>query len=201
MASFASDTSTAAALLAAAREELARAPAMLGGLLAGLDAAGWRARPASTEWAPVEIVCHLRDEEVEDFGARVRVVAEGGSQFAPIDPERWAVERRYLDAEGPAALATFRERRVASLAFLAEVAPARLTATVTHPRAGALSGLDLLAAWVAHDRLHLAQLAATLARGWAERWAPLRTEYAGPIPYAPPSNARDLQGGATVASQ
>ena len=52
---------------------------------------------------------------------------------------------------------------------------------------GPLSGLDLLAAWVAHDRLHLAQLTATLARGWADRWAPLRTEYAGPIPYTPPS--------------
>jgi len=36
---------------------------------------------------------------------------------------------------------------------------------------------------VAHDRLHLAQLAATLARTWANRWAPLRSEYAGPIPY------------------
>ena len=29
-------------------------------------------------------------------------------------------------------------------------------------------------------------IAATLARGWADRWRPLRVEYAGPIPYAPP---------------
>jgi hypothetical protein len=43
----------------------------------------------------------------------------------------------------------------------------------------------MLAAWVAHDRLHLAQLASTLARIWALRWAPLRVEYAGPIPYPP----------------
>lgn len=48
-----------------------------------------------------------------------------------------------------------------------------------------MSGLDLVAAWVTHDRLHLAQLAATLARTGANRWAPLRTEYAGPIPYPP----------------
>jgi len=34
--------------------------------------------------------------------------------------------------------------------------------------------------------LHLAQLAATLARLWATRWAPLRTDYAGPIPYSTP---------------
>jgi len=36
---------------------------------------------------------------------------------------------------------------------------------------------------VTHDRLHLAQLAATLARLGARRWTPLRAEYAGPIPY------------------
>ena len=59
---------------------------------------GWRARPVPDEWAPVEIVCHLRDEEAEDFGARVRVILDGGGTFTPIDPERWAVARRYRDA-------------------------------------------------------------------------------------------------------
>jgi hypothetical protein len=52
-----------------------------------------------------------------------------------------------------------------------------------------MSGLDLVAAWVTHDRLHLAQLASTLARAGADRWAPLRTAYAGPIPYAPPERS------------
>ncbi len=174
-----------AALLAAARVELAQVPGILDRLLGGLDAAAWRARPAAAEWAPVEIVCHLRDEETEDFGARVRVVVEGGDRFTPIDPERWAVDRRYLEDDGPRALAAFRERRTANLAFLTTLAPERLTGAVTHPRTGSLSGLDLLAAWVTHDRLHLAQLAATLARVWTARWAPLRTHYAGPIPYDP----------------
>ena len=82
-------------------------------------------------------------------------------------------------------LSAFRERRAANLAFLAAVMPERLQASVAQPRAGALSGLDLLVAWVTHDRLHLAQLAATLARLGASRWAPLRADYAGPIPYAP----------------
>ena len=107
----------------------------------------------------------------------------GGERFVPIDPERWAVERRYRDADPAAALSAFAERRTANLEFLATVPPDRLRATVTQPGTGALSGLDLLAAWVTHDRLHVAQLAATLARLGARRWAPLRAEYAGPIPY------------------
>ena len=179
----------AAALLAAAHAELARTPGVLAGLVAGLDDAGWRARPAPSEWAPVEILCHLRDEETEDFGARVRVIAKRGKRFAPIDPVRWAVERRYLEDDGPGALAAFRERRTASLAFLDTLKPEKLTAAAPLGRTGPLSGLDLLAAWVAHDRLHTTQRAAALARTWATRWAPLRSDYAGPIPYAPPKEA------------
>jgi hypothetical protein len=173
----------AAALLAEARRALAPLPDLVDAQVAGLDAAGWRARPAPAEWAPVEIVCHLRDEEAEDFPARLRVIVEGGTAFAPIDPPGWVEARRYRETDPAAALAALRAGRAASLAWLATVDPARLGASVTHPRLGALSGLDVLAAWAAHDRLHLAQLAATLARLWADRWAPLRVDYAGPIPY------------------
>jgi hypothetical protein len=174
-----------AALLGAARDELARMPAVLAGLLAGLDAAAWRARPAPAEWAPVEIVCHLRDEEAEDFPARLRVIVEGCTAFAPIDPKDWVESRRYRETDPAAALAALRAGRTASLAWLATVDAERLRRSIAHPRLGDFSGLDLLAAWVAHDRLHVAQLSATLARLWADRWAPLRVDYAGPIPYHP----------------
>jgi len=107
-----------------------------------------------------------------------------------IDPERWAVERRYREASLLEALGAFRTRRQDSLRLLAVAAPEPLRALgASRPlgRLGPLSGLDLVAAWVAHDRIHLAQLAGTLARNWASRWAPLRSEYAGPIPYPPPA--------------
>jgi hypothetical protein len=174
-------------LLTETGRELARLLPMLDAQLGTLDEAGWRARPAPAEWAPIEIVCHLRDEEAEDFGARVRAVLRGATAFAPIDPERWAIERGYREADPGAALAALRASRAESLALLAGVVPERLGARVERP-AGALSGLDLLAAWVTHDRLHLTQLAATLARQWADRWTPLRTAYAGPIPYARPAS-------------
>ena len=172
-------------LLATARRDLSRLPPLLAALLDDLDPALWTARPAPNEWSVVEIVCHLRDEETEDFGSRVRVVIAGGDRFEPIDPERWARERGYREQPAAAALAAVLRRRAESLAFLAAVEPEHLTRVVDQPRLGRMSGLDLLAAWVTHDRLHLAQLASTLARVGADRWAPLRTEYAGPIPYGP----------------
>jgi len=172
------------ALLNSARAGLARLPAALTALISGLDAAAWRQRPAPAEWAPIEIVCHLRDEETEDFGARVRVIVEGGGAFARIDPQRWAVERGYIDVDPDSAMTALGQRRAASLAYLATIDPSQLARAIEHPGAGRLSGLDILAAWVAHDQLHLSQLTATLARLWTDRWTPLRTEYAGPIPYS-----------------
>jgi hypothetical protein len=172
-----------ATVLKTARRDLARLPGLLDALLTDLDDTMWRARPLPNEWSLVEIVCHLRDEEAEDFGARVRVTVEGGTAFVPIDPERWAVDRRYRDDDPHAALALLKQRRVENLAFLATVDAKRLTHDVELRGAGRLSGLDLLAAWVTHDCLHVTQLVATLARLGADRWAPLRTGYAGPIPY------------------
>jgi DinB superfamily len=170
-------------LLAETRQELARFVELLPMLVGGLDEAGWRSRPQPDEWSPVEIVCHLRDEEAEDFGARLRVILAGGDRFAPIDPERRAVERRYREADPAGALAAFVARRRESLDLLATVPIDRLAVSAARPNGGRLSGLDLLASWVAHDRLHLQQLAGTLARLWANRWAPLDVAYAGPIPY------------------
>jgi hypothetical protein len=177
-------TVDAKTLLDEARRELARLPRVLDALVGDLDEAGARMRPAPNEWAPIEIVCHLRDEETEDFGARLHVVLDGGEQFVPIDPERWATERRYREDHWPDVLDTLKARRRASLDWLASVVPDALVASGAHRRLGRLSGLDLLAAWVAHDHIHLQQLAGTLARRWAARWAPLKAEYAGPIPYA-----------------
>ncbi len=172
-------------LLVEACRELERLPAVLEALLAGLDEISARTRPAAGEWSPVEVLCHLRDEETEDFGARLRVIVNGAGDFAPIAPERWAEERRYREASLTDAMEALRARRQASLDLLASVAPETLARSRPHHRLGRLSGLDILSAWVAHDRIHLAQLAGTLARIWALRWAPLRADYAGPIPYPP----------------
>ena len=113
-------------LLNETRRELARFSTLLELLVGELDEATWRARPAPGEWAPVEIVCHLRDEETEDFGARLRVILEGGARFEPNDPERLAVARQYQQANPSEALAAFQARRMTSLDLLDSVAAGSL---------------------------------------------------------------------------
>ena len=169
--------------LAASRRALERLPAVLAALAGDLDPAIARTRPAHDEWAPVEILCHLRDEEAEDFGARLRAVLNGEGHFAPIDPVSWVEARRYRDADTSEVLEALRTRRRANVEYLEEIDAGRLSAAIPLGKLGPLSGLDLLVAWVAHDRLHLAQLAGTLARLWANRWPEQKADYAGPIPY------------------
>jgi hypothetical protein len=172
----------------AARDELARLPQAFAPLIAELDETAWRARPAPDRWSPLEIICHLRDEEVEDFGARLRVIVEGGTAFAPIDPEGWVHARRYNDEDPRQALAALEARRRQTLTLLGHIDPEKLDRALASGPVK-MSGLDILAAWVAHDLLHLRQLSGTLARLWSIRWGALRSDYAGPLPY-PPGESR-----------
>lgn len=178
-----------AAALAASRRELGRLIPALHALADDLDAETLRTRPAPDEWSPVEILCHLRDEESEDFGARLRAVLDGATSLARIEPDRWPEQRGYRNQDAVAALAELKARRSANLDFLAGLDSDRLGATISLGKLGPLSALDLLVAWVEHDQQHLAQLIATRARLWADRWPSLRADYAGPIPYPKPAAA------------
>src|SRR5262249_56224495 len=110
----------------------------------GRSRAGGRARPAGARRVGARRD-RLSSPRRGGRGLRSAALrgARGRPQLTPIDPEGWAVERRYLEDDGPAALATFLERRAASLGSLAAIEPARLTATLAHRRTGPLSPLPI----------------------------------------------------------
>src|SRR5262245_17328374 len=116
------EPATAAQLLSDAWRELARLPRVLEDLVGDLESTIARVRPAPDEWSPIEILCHLRDEEAEDFGARLRAVLEGAPEFSPIDPERWVEARRYRDAKLDEVLHELTTQRALIVDFLAALA-------------------------------------------------------------------------------
>jgi hypothetical protein len=140
-----------------------------------------RRKPASGAWSILEIVCHLVDEEVEDFRARLRSTIETPSApWPPIDPEGIAKSRRYNDRELAPMLDAFERERRASIAWLRSLpADAPWTMTYTHPKVGPLHAGMLLASWAAHDQLHLRQLAKRLYELCAENAGPYPIDYAG----------------------
>ncbi len=150
---------------------------VLEALVAGLheDEARWK--PGPERWSILEVVNHLVDEEREDFRFRFRHLLERPDEPAPpIDPPSWAIERRYNERALAPSIEAFRRERDASLAWLAGLDAPDLDRT--SPHSGRSAG-EMLAAWVAHDLLHVRQIAKLHYDYWAREVQPLRLDYAG----------------------
>ena len=145
------------------------APALIARLAAGGEAlraavaatdpeqTSWRS--AEGKWSVLDVVCHLLDEEREDFRARLRLLwDQPGVAWPSIRPDLWPVERNYAARELRPTLVTFLDERAQSLAWLRGLGAVDWTRVYQHPQVGPVTAGDLLTSWVAHDLLHLRQL-------------------------------------------
>ncbi len=174
------------------REELqhlvsahARFPAALLAVFQDADEALLRSREAEGRWSPLEILAHLRDEEVEDFRPRAMAAAEGRPIEKGIDPARWVTERRYNEMDPGAVYLDWAAERADSCRWLRTLAVEDLQRFLEHPKLGRMRAGDFIAAWRMHDLLHLRQFTTALAVLTARRWQDWRVDYAGKIPGMP----------------
>jgi hypothetical protein len=72
---------------------------VLRALVADVDEARLRRRPAPGEWAIIEVVGHLADTEERALGRVRRMLADQDPQLEPFDQEALAEERHYLDLD------------------------------------------------------------------------------------------------------
>src|SRR5574337_1263718 len=116
-------------------------------------------KPAPEEWSILEVICHLYDEEREDFRTRVRLTLESPeADWPPINPGGWVTERGYNQRDLGASLEAFLSERRKSLEWLRGLQNPNWELAHRHPRIGAMTAGEVLAAWVAHDHLHIRQL-------------------------------------------
>jgi uncharacterized damage-inducible protein DinB len=115
-------------------------------------------RPDPKNWAPKEVICHLRDTE-EGFLARFQLMmAMSDPRLLAPEPDRWAEERQYLRNDAEAALRAFRKRREESLAFLGELKAEDWERGGVHPTRGRMTIRDFVTLMAWHDDNHLDQL-------------------------------------------
>jgi hypothetical protein len=139
-----------------------------------------RFKPPSGAWSILEIVCHLADEEVEDFRTRLRMTLEDPTRAWPkIDPEGVAKSRKYNEQDLAKALDRFTRERTASIQWLRSLPNPHWTRAYVHPKFGPQTAGMLLASWQAHDALHLRQIAKRLYELAARDGAPHTIGYAG----------------------
>ena len=117
----------------------------------------WKQNPK--KWCLLEIVCHLYDEEREDFGFRTKWVLERpGETPPPIDPVKWVTERKYIEQDYNQALKKFIEEREQWLKWLQSLENPKWENYYEHPKIGKLTAKFFLTNWLAHDYLHIRQL-------------------------------------------
>jgi DinB superfamily len=141
-------------------ERLAASPPELIARLAAARAEILARRPGPAAWAPVEVVCHLRDLE-ESFHERLELILTTDDPcFPTTDPNRWAGERQYLRADALAAARAFAQRRGETLALLRGIdASAWLRAGRQLDSRGRRTVDEFLTLMAWHDENHLDQLA------------------------------------------
>lgn len=149
------------------RQVLARLRGYLAALLSmidGMTAEDWGKSPSTSEWAPVEIVCHLRDVELEVNHVRVGQILTQPSPFLPAaDPDQWAVPRRYIDQDPGEAASQFSQARMQTIAQLAALDDDMWNLPARHALFGPTTLTEVVSLATDHDLVHLAQLRSSLS--------------------------------------
>lgn len=154
---------------------LARTPDVVAALLTGLPDRTVHRDDGPGTWSAYAIVGHLAHGDAVNWIARTRMILEHGPTQAFVAFDREAMLRRavvpvtdLLDG-----LRRTRETALAELSALG-LTPADLDRTGRHPEFGEIRLGQLLAAWVAHDLTHVAQIGEVLARNYREAVGPWR---------------------------
>lgn len=133
----------------------------------------WSRRPADNAWAPVEIVCHLRDVDLEVNRPRLdRILAENEAFISAASPDQWAEDRDYLAQSGPDAVCSFSKSRMDLIQILESLEDAQWLKSARHALLGPTNLVEIISVAADHDLLHLEQLRKTLASQFAKESLP-----------------------------
>ena len=139
--------------------ELVKNKAVFKSILENVDKPVYEWKPAAEKWSMLEVLCHLYDEEREDFRARVKHTLENPElPLSPIDPVGWVTARKYAEQDYNAVLQKFLSERDNSVAWLQSIVNPKWDNVHKHPKLGDLSAEMFLSSWLAHDYLHIKQI-------------------------------------------
>jgi hypothetical protein len=160
-------------------QDLANGPQIITSLLAGVSQTEAQLKPDPESWSFLEVVCHLYDEEREDFRVRLDIILHRPKDpWPPIRPQEWVTIRKYNEQDLAEMLEKFKAERANSMEWL-KVLSAPNWEAECQTQFGSMQAGDMLSAWVAHDNLHTRQLV-ELRRGRILRITePYRVQYAG----------------------
>src|SRR5436190_13069745 len=102
-------------------QELQYSTEMIRALLSGVAPQAARAKPDAESWSILEVICHLYDEEREDFREHLDfILHRQHEEWHQINPQSWVVERKYNAQNFEEMQTKFFAERTKSLEWLSE---------------------------------------------------------------------------------
>ena len=160
-------------------QELVNSTEMIRSLLAGVSQKEAQVKPTAKSWSILEVVCHLHDEEREDFRFHLDwILKQTGEEWPGFDPQGWIKQRKYNQQNFASMKSKFFRERKKSLVWLKTIESSKWNIRY-EASWGTLSAGDMFASWVAHDNLHIRQFV-ELRRARMEKISkPYNIRYAG----------------------
>lgn len=155
-------------------EILARTPAVLNALLAGVSEEWVMNNEGPETFSPYDIAGHLVHGEKTDWVVRIKRILEFGNSRTFDLFDRFA---QYKDSKGKTLqqlLDEFEQLRGENIRWLKSLnlSATDLDKTGMHPVLGEVTMRHLLATWVVHDLTHIAQITRVMAKQYKEEMGP-----------------------------
>jgi len=160
-------------------QELADSTEIIKGLIKNIDQEQAQVRPDADSWSVLEVICHLYDEEREDFREHLDfILNRQHEEWHDIDPQAWVIERKYNDQNFVEMQDKFFAERSRSLEWLMGLTEIDWSKTYSSEY-GSMSAGEMLSCWVAHDNLHIRQLVELRRMHIENKTQPYDIQYAG----------------------
>jgi FMN phosphatase YigB (HAD superfamily) len=138
-------------------------PAAIDTLLRQSPSIVWEPGPKEEEWQIHEILCHLRDVDLEVHTPRLEMIRDEPAPFLPaIDADSWADERQYYLQDGRQAWVDFIQARKSLLDLAANLPEVAAEKEIRHSIFGPIDLNEILRIAGRHDSLHVQQIRAQL---------------------------------------
>jgi uncharacterized damage-inducible protein DinB len=139
-------------------QELVNSTEIIRALIANISQEEARIKPSAEDWSILEVICHLYDEEREDFREHLDfILHRQNEEWRQIDPQGWVISRKYNEQDFLEMQTKFFEERKKSLDWLIDQSDADWDVTYTS-KFGSVPAGEMFASWIAHDNLHIRQL-------------------------------------------
>lgn len=134
-------------------------PAALDSICDNLSDQQWKFQPEKDEWCLTEILCHLRDVDIEVNLPRIDMILKNENVFIPgKSTDNWAKERHYFDQDGKSALSKFIDARIQIIEKLNQINIKDWDRTARHTIFGPTTLKELIGFISTHDRVHIQQV-------------------------------------------